>query len=46
MEDSKAFFFEEKKQKTFDYSGFGLSRNACAKFTKVFWFFLSKKSRS
>jgi hypothetical protein len=40
----KAFFFEKKKQKTFDYFGFGLSRIGSAQFAKVFWFFFSKKN--
>jgi len=41
---SKAFFFEKKKQKTFDYFGFGLSGERGPKFVKVFWFFFSKKN--
>jgi hypothetical protein len=42
---SKDFFFEKKKQKTFDYYGFGLSGSAQPRFAKVFWFFFSKKNR-
>jgi hypothetical protein len=42
-EGKKAFFFEEKKQKTFK----SLSRTSPAAYaeeTKVFWFFFSKKN--
>jgi hypothetical protein len=42
----KAFFFEKKKQKTFDHFGFGLSGWAQPSFAKVFWFFFSKKNAS
>jgi hypothetical protein len=41
----KAFFFEKKKQKTFDYSGFGLPGETEAEFVRVFWFFFSIKNR-
>jgi hypothetical protein len=41
----KSFFFEKKKQKTFDCFGFGLSGRAQPKVAKVFWFFFSKKNR-
>jgi hypothetical protein len=40
----KVFFFEKKKQKTFDYSGFGLSGEAQPRLVKVFWFFFSRKN--
>jgi hypothetical protein len=41
---SKAFFFEKKKQKTFDCFGCGPSSEAQRKHAKVFWFFFSKKN--
>ncbi len=44
-EAGKHFFFEKKKQKTFDYFGFGSPGETEAKFAKVFWFFFSKKNR-
>jgi hypothetical protein len=42
---NKDFFFEKKKQKTFDYFGCGLSGWAQPRLAKVFWFFFSKKNR-
>jgi hypothetical protein len=36
--ESKHFFFEKKKQKTFDYFGCGLSGYSEPRFVKVFWF--------
>jgi hypothetical protein len=39
----KAFFFEKKKQKTFDYLACGLSGSSEARRAKVFCFFFSKK---
>jgi len=44
MLKSKNFFFEKKKQKTFDYFGFGLSGYSEPRLVKVFWFFFSKKN--
>jgi hypothetical protein len=41
--ESKVFFSEEKKQKTFINLGFGLSGEARPGFAKVFFFFFSKK---
>jgi hypothetical protein len=41
-----AFFFEKKKQKTFDHFGFGLSGPARPSFAKVFWFFFQKRTAS
>jgi hypothetical protein len=38
VEERKHFFFEKKKQKTFDSSGFGLPGKSEAKLAKVFWF--------
>jgi hypothetical protein len=41
----KDFFFEEKKQKTFDYFGCGLSGEARPRLAKVLPFFSEKKNR-
>ncbi len=41
--ERKAFFSEEKKQKTF-MSLSQLCPQTCAENTKVFWFFFSKKN--
>jgi hypothetical protein len=41
--ESKAFFFEKKKQKTFAYFGCGLSGYNEPRLVKVFCFFFSKK---
>ncbi len=41
---SKAFFSEEKKQKTFDFA-VARSRTNTRQGAKVFWFFLSRKNR-
>jgi hypothetical protein len=43
--ESKDFFFEKKKQKTFDCFGCGLSGDSGPRLVKVFWFFFSKKNR-
>jgi len=43
-EESKAFFSEEKKQKTFIHWVRSVLLGA-AKRMKVFWFFFSKKNR-
>ena len=40
---SKAFFFEKKKQKTFDYAIADLSGERATAESKVFWSFFSKK---
>jgi hypothetical protein len=42
----RACFFEKKKQKTFDYFGFGVAGWNEARVAKVFWFFFSKKNCS
>jgi CspA family cold shock protein len=42
----KAFFFEKKKRKTFDYFGFGSPREAEAKFAKFFGSFFQKRTAS
>jgi len=42
--ESKDFFFEKKKQKTFDCFGCGLSGYSEPRLVKVFWFFFSKKN--
>jgi hypothetical protein len=42
---SKVFFFEKKKQKTFDPLGFGLSGWSEREVAKVFWCCFSKKNR-
>ena len=43
MEGSKAFFFEKKKQKTFD-SAVADSLKTRRQGVKVFWFFFSKNN--
>jgi hypothetical protein len=43
LEEGKDFFFEKKKQKTFESCGPRQSRRA-RKRVKVFWFFFSKKN--
>jgi hypothetical protein len=40
----KAFFSEEKKQKTFDFSGVGAAWKVRDSTRKVFWFFSSEKN--
>jgi len=40
----KRFFFEKKKQKTFDSLGPRRLQRQDANKTKVFWFFFSKKN--
>jgi hypothetical protein len=44
MRGRKDFFFEKKKQKTFEYFSFGVPGYSEAQFVKVFWFFFSKKN--
>jgi hypothetical protein len=44
MNDRKDFFFEKKKQKTFDSFGFGLSRIERAWIRKSFLVLFSKKN--
>jgi hypothetical protein len=43
-EESKVFFSEENKQKTFAYSGVGAAREGRDSIRKVFWFFSSEKN--
>ncbi len=43
-EASKAFFSEEKKQKTFVSAAADLSGESATAETKAFWFFFSKKN--
>jgi hypothetical protein len=42
--ERRLFFFEKKKQKTFDCSGCGLSGESEPRLVKVFRFFFSKKN--
>jgi hypothetical protein len=46
-EKEKNFFFEKKKQKTFNYAAGGrptFEPQHCPQQLKVFWFFFSKKN--